>query len=74
MIETEQIADRLQKLPPPLQREVLDFIEFLAQKVAQGEAVSEESEWIRFSLAQAMSGLEDEDSEYTEADVKESWQ
>ena len=76
MIETEQITDRLQKLPPPLQLEVLDFIEFLAQKVAQGEAVSEEFEWTKFSLAQAMSGLdlEDEDSEYTEADVKESWQ
>ena len=71
MIETEQITDRLQKLPPPLQREVLDFIEFLAQKVAQGEASNEEAEWTKFSLAQAMSGLEDEDSEYTEADVKE---
>ena len=38
MIETEQIADRLQKLPPPLQREVLDFIDFLAQKVVHLEA------------------------------------
>jgi hypothetical protein len=73
MIVTEQIADRLQKLPPPLQREVLDFIEFLAQKVARGEAVNEETDWTRFSLAQAMSGLEDEESVYTEADVKEEW-
>lgn len=74
MIMTEQITDRLQKLPPPLQREVLDFIEFLAQKVAQGEAVSEDFEWTKFSLAQAMTGLEGEESEYTEADVKEKWQ
>ena len=74
MIVTEQITDRLQKLPPPLQREVLDFIEFLTQKVAQGEAVTEDFEWTRFSLEQAMEGLEGEDTEYTEADVKEKWQ
>ncbi|OLE52378.1 MAG: hypothetical protein AUG51_18365 [Acidobacteria bacterium 13_1_20CM_3_53_8] len=75
MIVTEQIADRLQKLPPSLQREVLDFIEFLAQKVAQREAASEEAEWMKFSLAQAMEGMENEDSpEYSEADVKERWQ
>lgn len=74
MIVTEQIKDRLQRLPPQLQREVLDFIEFLAQRVAQGEATSEEGDWMRFSLAQAMKGLDNEDSEYTEDDVKEKWQ
>lgn len=75
MTATEQITDRLQKLPPPLQREVLDFIEFLAQKVAHREAVNEEAEWARFSLAQAMSGIDNEDSpDYTEADLKEKWQ
>ena len=75
MIAEEQIADKLQKLPPRLQREGLDFIEFLAQKVAQREAASEEAEWTRFSLAQAMSGLVDEGSpEYSEADLKEKWQ
>lgn len=73
MIVTEQITDRLQKLPPPLQREVLDFIEFLAQKVVQREVVSDDLEWTKFSLAQAMTGLDDEESEYTEADVKEKW-
>jgi hypothetical protein len=74
MIVTEQITDRLQKLPPQLQREVLDFIEFLAQRVGQDEAISEEADWMRFSLAQAMMGLDDEESEYTDADVKEKWQ
>jgi len=74
MIVTEQINDRLQKLPPSLQREVLDFVEFLSQRVAQGEAIKEDREWAQFSLAQAMTGLEDEESEYTEADVKEKWQ
>lgn len=75
MTSTEQITNRQQMLPPRLQREVLDFIEFLAQKVAQREDASEEAEWTRFSLAQAMTGLENEDSpEYSEADLKEKWQ
>jgi hypothetical protein len=75
MTATEQITDRLKLLPPPLQREVLDFIDFLAQRVAQREDASEEAEWMKFSLAQAMNGLENEDSpEYSEADLKEKWQ
>ncbi len=75
MSPKEQITDRLQMLPPPLQREVLDFIDFLAQRVAQREDASEEAEWRVFSLAQAMNGLENEASpEYSEADLKEKWQ
>lgn len=75
MSAKEQITDRLQKLPQPLQREVLDFIDFLAQRVAQGEDSGEQADWTKFSLAQAMSGLENEDSlDYSEADLKEKWQ
>jgi hypothetical protein len=74
MIVTEQIADKLQELSPPLQREVLDFIEFLAQR-DQREAACEDDEWANFSLAQAMAGMENEGSpEYSESDVKERWQ
>ena len=75
MSAMEQITDRLQMLPPRLQREVLDFIDFLAQRVAQREDASEDADWTKFSLAQAMNGLENEDSpEYSEADLKETWQ
>jgi len=75
MIVAEQIATKLQSLPMSLQREVLDFVEFLAQRVAEREAVSEETAWAEFSLAQAMKGLDTEDApEYTEADLKERWQ
>ena len=75
MSAKEQITDRLEKLPQPLQREVLDFIDFLAQRVAEGEDAGEEVEWRKLSLAQAMSGLETEGSpEYSEADLKEKWQ
>ena len=70
----EQITTRLQELPPSLQREVLDFVEFLAQRVARREFAVEDAEWTDFSLAQAMSGLEAEDSPaYSEADLKERW-
>lgn len=75
MTAREQITERLKLLPPPLQREVLDFIDFLAHRVAQREDGSEEGEWTKFSLAQAMNGLESEDlPEYSEADLIEKWQ
>lgn len=71
MTVTEEIIDRLKLLPPKLQREVLDLIEFLRQNAAQGEDASEQPGWTKFSLAQAMNGLENEDSlEYSEADLK----
>ncbi len=74
MSAMEQINHRLQMLPPRLQREVLDFIDFLAQRVAQRED-GEDADWTKSSLAQAMNGLENEDSpEYIEADLKERWQ
>ena len=70
MIVTEQINGKLQRLPLPLQEEVLDFVEFLLHKNGGGE-----QEWSKFSLAQAMRGLEDDDMpEYTDADLKERWQ
>ena len=66
MMSTERIADRLEKLPPSLQREVLDFIEFLSQKVANDKAESDD-EWQRFSLEQAMRGLEEDSPGYAES-------
>lgn len=74
-IMIEQIANQLHKLPPALQREALDFIEFLMQKAARCEAADEDADWLRFSLAQAMTGLESEaQPEYQMADLKEIWQ
>lgn len=32
---SEQVADKLQKLPPAAQEEVLDFVEFLLEKSAR---------------------------------------
>jgi Protein of unknown function (DUF2281) len=70
MMVSEQINGKLQRLPLPLQEEVLDFVEFLLHKNGDGE-----QEWSKFSLAQAMRGLEDDDMpEYTDADLKDKWQ
>lgn len=69
MIVTDQITDKVQKLPVPLQEEVLDFVEYLLHK-SNGN-----SEWSEFSLAQAMRGFADDElPEYTDADLKEKWQ
>ena len=75
MLVTDQITDRLQKLPRSLQRKVLDFIDFLEHEAARREGASEDADWMKFSLGQAMNGLEHEASpEYSEADLIEKWQ
>jgi hypothetical protein len=54
--------------------EVLDFVEFVAQKAENQNLAEENGQWAEFSLNQAMKGLEEEDfPEYTEADLKEKW-
>lgn len=67
------IADRIhtqvQSLPEPVQREVLDFVEYLSHKLRQ-----EDVQWAALSLASAVQGLEqDVWPEYTEADLTEKW-
>lgn len=70
---TESIQKHVQLLPDTLQQEVLDFVKFLLFKREQ-EATPEqdEIEWLDFSLASAMRGMEDEDTPvYTTDDLKE---
>ena len=63
----EKIVEDLRVLPKSTQAEVLDFVEFLKTKAATGE----DANWSAFSLGQAMRGLEDEPSLYSEQDLKE---
>ena len=73
--DVKEIVHALNHLPAEKVEEARDFIEFLAARSAQREALDEAAEWSNFSLAQAMEGLEGEDSyAYTEADLKEQWQ
>ncbi len=77
MTTIEKISQQTGNLPETYQMEVLDFVEYLTIKAKKRGGVSlvEEQEWSKFSLSQAMDGLEDEDfPPYTESDLIENWQ
>ncbi len=70
MKTADLIHDRAKALPESIQREVLDFIEYLAQKLRQ-----EDARWSELSLGAAFRGLEEDAwPEYSEQDLKEKWQ
>jgi len=73
MTMLQSIAQRVEALPEVTQREVLDFIEFLASRTVPGRVRDEDRAWNRFSLDAAMRGMEDENTPYTEDDLKESF-
>jgi hypothetical protein len=62
----DRIHEHVQHLPEPLQKEVLNFVEYLIRKPQR-----EDDEWAEWSLRMAVSGLEEEIwPEYTDADFK----
>ena len=73
MTTTEGIIRHLESLPDSAQREVLDFVEFLRSRRDECTVREEELAWSDFSLASAMRGMEDEETPYTLADLKESF-
>jgi len=71
----EKIKKDVKKLPEKLQLEVLDYIQYLINKTDMSEQQSEKNEWTRFSLENAMRGMEDEDApSYTMSDLKVKFQ
>jgi hypothetical protein len=71
MAITDKIQEGVQQLPPALQAEVLDFVQFLLVKTTRGFQEDEEGLWRDVSLSSAMRGMEDEDlPQYTSADLK----
>lgn len=66
MMIAQKIAEIVGELPPQLQQELLDFVEFLLLKRERQEG----REWIAFSVAHAMQDMECEESPYTLADLK----
>jgi hypothetical protein len=73
MTVADNIYQYVQILPSTLQREVLNFIEFLLFKQGQTTQVepSEEATWSALSLDSAMFGMEDEATPvYTTQDLK----
>jgi hypothetical protein len=66
----QRIKDQVQALPEEIQREVLDFVEYLNHKLQ-----TEETTWSALSFSSALRGLEDENwPEYLESDYLEKWQ
>ena len=69
MKTSDAIRQKVDTLPEPLQREVLDFVEYLA-----GRHAKEGSEWSEFSLTSALRGMEEESwPEYGDNDIKEKY-
>jgi len=66
----EKIIEELNSIPESDQAKVLDFVEYLKSKRRRKE---EDSEWSRFSLDSAMSGIEEEASPYGIKDIKEKF-
>ena len=68
---TEEILKRLQALPESALAEVLRYVEELESRDHTCAVREAEAEWRALSLSSAMRGMEDEASEYSEADLKE---
>ncbi len=60
MVLAERIQRCIQRLPAPVQEEVLDFVEYLLTKTERELAQREAREWSEMSLAVAMRGMEEE--------------
>ena len=63
----EKIVESIRNLPESKQIEILDFVEYLEQKNKQVFNPSDSD----ISLALAMDGMENEESPYTQSDLKE---
>ena len=62
----EKVYQYTQKLPRSLQKELLNFIQYLLIKAEQ----QEKQEWSLLSLSSAMRDMEDEPALYSMADIK----
>jgi hypothetical protein len=68
----DKITQRIRRLPERSQKEVLHFIEFLLSKAGKIEEGIDTQTWSKFSLDQAMRGIENDDMpNYYESDLKE---
>lgn len=61
----------LAKLSKEKQEQVINFIDFLSSRSIDMELHNEDLDWSKFSLSQAMMGMEDEISLYSLDDLKE---
>ena len=70
MSTAERIQRHIQRLPEPMQKEVLDFVEYLAQKLRK-----DDQDWSAQSIQSALLDLEDDVwPVYEDQDFTEKWQ
>lgn len=69
MTVTEKILIKLRSLPQSAESEILGYLEFLAFRESHGADSADES---ILSVTAAMRGMEQDDEEYTMADIRES--
>ncbi|MDR3714189.1 MAG: DUF2281 domain-containing protein [Puia sp.] len=74
VILAKEIVERVQRLPEPLQAEVLDFVEFLLAKTSEKAGKEANRRWMGFSLQSALRGMENEPELYADKDLKERFQ
>jgi hypothetical protein len=71
MNDKDLILAKLSMLSKEKQEQVINFIDFLSSKSIDMELHNEDLDWSKFSLSQAMMGMEDEVSLYSLDDLKE---
>jgi len=72
MTTAQIIMEHLRSLPDEAQREVLNFIEFIeSRRQRVCESKGDYEAWSALSITSAMRGMENEESPYTTADLKE---
>lgn len=69
MTIAEQLLNSIQDLPEELQKQVLDYSEYLKTRTIQEERIA----WSNLSFESAMRGMEGEDSDYSMADIREAF-
>ena len=71
MSDIEKLIHTVEQLSTDLQAEVLHYAEYLWHKAQGANDDAESNEWSALSLAAALRGMENEDTDYTLADLKE---
>ncbi|RPI13535.1 MAG: hypothetical protein EHM58_18280 [Ignavibacteriae bacterium] len=67
MTTVQKINNEIKDLPVSVQEKVLQYVESLRREKEEDDA------WLDFSLSQAMKGIEDDEINYDENDLKEKW-
>jgi len=71
MSDKDLILKKLSKLSKEKQERVINFIDFLSSKDIETQLHEEDLDWSKFSLTQAMTGMENEADLYSLNDLKE---